>query len=81
MRADVTEAAERERMFAEVKRRFAVLDVLVACAGYSAPTPLGKTEVADFEKQVQLNFTSVFFTVQGALPLLSDGATSCWWVR
>ena len=75
VRADVTDAAERERMFAEVKRRFAVLDVLVACAGFSAPTPLGKTEVAEFEKQVQLNFTSVFFTVQGALPLLSDGAT------
>ena len=75
VRADVTEAAERERMFAEVKKRFAVLDVLVACAGFSAPTALGSTEVAAFEKQVQLNFISVFFTVQGALPLLSDGAT------
>jgi len=73
-RADVTVAAERERMFAEIKKRFAVLDVLVPCAGFSAPTPLGGTELEAFEKQVQLNFTSVFFTVQGALPLLSDGA-------
>jgi len=74
IRADITEAAERERMFSEVKRRCGALDVLFANAGLSASTPLGRTEVAAFEKQVQLNFISVFFTVQGALPLLRDGA-------
>jgi len=74
IRADVTDAADRERMFAEVKQCFGALDILFANAGYSAPTPLGTTELATFEKQVQLNFVSVFFTVQGALPLLRDGA-------
>lgn len=74
IRADVTDAADRERMFSEVKQRFGALDVLFANAGLSAATPLGHTEVAAFEKQVQLNFISVFFTVQGALPLLRDGA-------
>jgi NAD(P)-dependent dehydrogenase (short-subunit alcohol dehydrogenase family) len=74
IRSDVTDAGEREQMFAEVKRRFGALDVLFANAGLSASTPLGHTEVAAFEKQIQLNFTSVFFTVQGALPLLRDGA-------
>ena len=74
IRADVTDASDRERMFSEVKQRFGALDILFANAGLSAPTPLGSTEVAAFEKQVQLNFTSVFFTVQGALPLLRDGA-------
>ena len=48
--------------------------MVFANAGLSAPTPLGRTDVATFEKQVQLNFISVFFTVQGALPLLRDGA-------
>jgi NAD(P)-dependent dehydrogenase (short-subunit alcohol dehydrogenase family) len=74
IRADVTDAADRERMFSEVKRRLGALDILFANAGLSAATPLGRTEVAAFEKQVQLNFISVFFTVQGALPLLHDGA-------
>jgi NAD(P)-dependent dehydrogenase (short-subunit alcohol dehydrogenase family) len=74
IRADVTDAAERERMFSEVKERFGALDILFANAGLSASTPLGRTEVDAFEKQVQLNFISVFFTVQGALPLLRDGA-------
>jgi NAD(P)-dependent dehydrogenase (short-subunit alcohol dehydrogenase family) len=74
IRADITDVADRDRMFAEVKQRFGALDILFANAGLSAPTPLGRTEVAAFEKQVQLNFVSVFFTVQGALPLLRDGA-------
>jgi len=74
IRADVTDASDRERMFSEVKQRFGALDILFANAGLSAPTPLGRTDVATFEKQVQLNFISVFFTVQGALPLLRDGA-------
>jgi len=74
IRADVTDARDRERMFSEVKERFSALDILFANAGLSAPTPLGRTDVATFEKQVQLNFISVFFTVQGALPLLRDGA-------
>jgi NAD(P)-dependent dehydrogenase (short-subunit alcohol dehydrogenase family) len=74
IRADVTNAADRERMFSEVKQRFGALDILFANAGLSASTPLGRTEVTAFENQVQLNFISVFFTVQGALPLLRDGA-------
>jgi NAD(P)-dependent dehydrogenase (short-subunit alcohol dehydrogenase family) len=74
VRADITDRAERERLFGEVKKRFGVLDVLLANAGLSAATPLGNTEVAAFENQVQLNFVSVFFTVQLALPMLSDGA-------
>jgi NAD(P)-dependent dehydrogenase (short-subunit alcohol dehydrogenase family) len=74
IRADVTNSADRERMFSEVKQRFGALDILFANAGLSASTPLGRTEVTAFENQVQLNFISVFFTVQGALPLLRDGA-------
>jgi NAD(P)-dependent dehydrogenase (short-subunit alcohol dehydrogenase family) len=74
IRADVTDAGARERMFSEVKQRFGALDVLFANAGLSKATPLGHTDVATFEEQVQLNFISVFFTVQGALPLLRDGA-------
>src|SRR5437879_5762150 len=74
IRADVTDAGERERMFSEVKQRFGALDILFANAGLSAPTPLGGTEVAAFEKQVQLNFISVSFTVQGGLPALPHAA-------
>src|SRR5437879_2755674 len=35
IRADVTDAGERERMFSEVKQRFGALDILFANAGLS----------------------------------------------
>lgn len=75
VRGDITSAADRDALFSAVKDRFGALDILFANAGASAFTPLGSTEVAAFEKQVQLNFTSVFFTVQSALSLLREGAS------
>jgi NAD(P)-dependent dehydrogenase (short-subunit alcohol dehydrogenase family) len=72
---DITDARDRERLFAAIRERFGALDILFANAGMSGPTPLGSTSEETFEKLVQLNFTSVFFTVQGALPLLRDGAS------
>lgn len=75
VRADITDASDRERLFAAVREKFGALDVLFANAGLSGATPLGHTDLASFEKLVQINFTSVFFTVQGALPLLRDGAS------
>ncbi len=41
----------------------------------SGMTPLGSTTEEQFEDLVRINFTSVFFTVQGALPLLRNGAS------
>lgn len=75
VRGDITDAADRAHLFTAIKDRFGALDVLFANAGLSGFTPLGATEEANFDKIVQLNFNSVFYTVQGALPLLRDGAS------
>lgn len=75
VRADITDATDRDRLFSMVREKFGALDVLFANAGMSGSTPLGSTDLAVFEKLLQVNFTSVFFTVQAALPLLRDGAT------
>ncbi len=72
---DITDAQDRARLFATIKERFGALDILFANAGMSGPTPLGSTKEENFERLVKLNFTSVFFTVQDALPLLRDGAS------
>ena len=71
---DITAAPDRERLFDTIKERFGALDVVFANAGMSGMTPLGSTVEKQFEDLVRINFTSVFFTVQGALPLLRDGA-------
>jgi NAD(P)-dependent dehydrogenase (short-subunit alcohol dehydrogenase family) len=72
---DITVAPDRERLFDTIKERFGALDVVFANAGMSGMTPLGSTVEKQFEDLVRINFTSVFFTVQGALPLLRDGAS------
>ena len=74
IRGDITDAADRARLFATLQERFGALDVLFANAGLSGATPLGSADEVAFAHIVNLNFTSAFFTVQGALPLLRDGA-------
>jgi NAD(P)-dependent dehydrogenase (short-subunit alcohol dehydrogenase family) len=56
-----------------VRGAFGSLDVLFANAGISGPTPLGSTTLTMFEAILRTNLTSVFLTVQAALPLMSAG--------
>ncbi len=75
IRADIVDANDRDHLFAKLKDRFGRLDIVFANAGISGNTPLGATEVPAFEKIIQTNISGTFFTVQGALPLLRDGAS------
>jgi len=75
IQADLNVAADIETVVKVVGETFKTLDVVFANAGVSGPTPLGKTTLSAFETIVQTNLTSVFFTVQGVLPLLSEGGS------
>jgi NAD(P)-dependent dehydrogenase (short-subunit alcohol dehydrogenase family) len=75
IRADVTDLAEIERAVAEAANKLGKLDIVFANAGIGGATPLGQTKLSTFEKILQTNLTSVFFTVQAALPHLNDGAS------
>ena len=55
--------------------KFGKLDIVFANAGIGGMTPLGDTGLAGFEEVVRTNFTSVFFTIQAALPHLKKGAS------
>ena len=72
---DVTNGADLERLFDAIAERFGKVDVLVANAGAINFTPLGQTSEEDFDAASDLNFKAVFFTVQAALPHLTDGAS------
>ena len=74
-RADVTDAAAREHVFRALGDKFGGLDIVFANAGVPGQTLLGSTEQEAFESILRINVTSVFFTVQSALPLLRDGAS------
>ena len=72
---DVSKLADLDRLFATVKRRPGRLDVLFANAGFLALAPLGSISEDHFDKLFAINVKGLLFTVQKALPLLTDGAS------
>src|ERR1700728_1290667 len=74
-RADVTVAADRKRLFAELVKDFGKLDIVFANAGISGGTPTGTTDEAIFEKIIHTNLNGAFFTVNSATPLMNDNGS------
>jgi NAD(P)-dependent dehydrogenase (short-subunit alcohol dehydrogenase family) len=72
---DVTDTEAVKRAVAAAVERFGGLNVLFANAGIGAATPLGNTTPEVFEKVLRTNLTSVFFTIQAALPHLKQGSS------
>jgi NAD(P)-dependent dehydrogenase (short-subunit alcohol dehydrogenase family) len=73
--ADVTAAGALERAVQETVAKFGALNIVFANAGIGGASPLGKTSQEEFERILRTNLTSVFFTVQAALPHLAKGAS------
>jgi NAD(P)-dependent dehydrogenase (short-subunit alcohol dehydrogenase family) len=73
--ADVSDLAALDALYAEVGKRFGKIDVLFANAGVNNLAPFAAVTPEDFDNQFNANVRGLFFTVQKALPLLSDGAS------
>lgn len=77
--ADVTNNEDLSRVFKSFSEKFGALDVLVANAGGAIGAgSLGSIDSAteeDYDRMMNLNLKSVFFTVQKSLTYLNDGAT------
>lgn len=77
--ADVTNLADLERLFKETSKRFGKIDVVVANAGgavsgavFGSVADIGE---ATYDKTMDLNLKSVYFTVHKALPYMNDGGS------
>ncbi|MGG7581307.1 SDR family NAD(P)-dependent oxidoreductase [Rhizobium sp. Nf11,1] len=75
LRVDVTDAAATGKAFAEAAAKVGKFDIVFANAGIGGATPLGDTSPEQFNRIISTNLTAVFFTVQSALPHLSDGGS------
>ncbi|MBT1688650.1 glucose 1-dehydrogenase [Dawidia soli] len=79
LKGDVTDLQDLERIFTETFSTFGKIDVLVVNAGGIVDnSPMGPvTDVGEegYDKYMDLNLKSVYFTVQKALPYLNDGAS------
>lgn len=73
--ADVTNVSDLERAFKETAEKFGKIDVVVANAGGGANGTVSDTTEDDFDKSMDLNLKSVYFTVNKALPYMNDGGS------
>jgi NAD(P)-dependent dehydrogenase (short-subunit alcohol dehydrogenase family) len=75
VQGDVSHLTDLDRLFATVKQRHGRLDVLFANAGVVALAPLGEITEEHFDQVFHINVKGLLFTVQKALPLLTDGGS------
>ena len=75
VQGDVSNLADLDRLYAQVKQHFGHIDIIFANAGLGILAPVGHVTEADFDKQFGVNVKGLFFTIQKALPLLRDGAS------
>ncbi|AHZ71689.1 hypothetical protein OU5_4610 [Pseudomonas mandelii JR-1] len=73
--ADVSRPTDLALLFSHVEAIHGRIDVLVANAGMGEIAPLGTITEAGFDRVFETNVKGVTFTVQGALPLMSKGAS------
>ena len=75
VRADVSNLADLDTMFATIKREFGHLDGVFVNAGYSEFLSFEEVTEQSFDKVIAVNFKGAYFTIQKALPLLRQGSS------
>src|SRR5258708_39290965 len=75
VQGDVAKLADLDRLYAAVKAKKGRIDILFANAGGGELVPLGAITEEHFDKTFNSNVKGLLFTVQKALPLLSNGAS------
>jgi len=75
IRADASVLADLDNVYASIADKAGRLDILFANAGGGDMLPLGAITEEHFDRIFGTNVRGVLFTVQKALPLLSDGAS------
>ena len=75
VQGDVSNLADLDRLFGQIRREKGRLDIVFANAGIARYAPLGEISESLYEEIFDVNVKGLLFTVQKALPLLADGAS------
>ena len=75
IQAESSSSADLARLFDTIKQQAGRIDVLYVNAGGGSMAPLGAITAEHFDDAFDRNVKGLVFTVQGALPLLSQGAS------
>ena len=74
-RSDVGDLSQVDTLFAQLRESPGRIDILFVNAGVGAFLPIEAVTEADWDRIHDINLKGVFFTVQKALPLMSEGAS------
>jgi NAD(P)-dependent dehydrogenase (short-subunit alcohol dehydrogenase family) len=75
IQGDVSNLGDLDRLFAQIKREKGRLDIVFANAGVAKLAAFGTITEELYDWTFDINVKGLLFTVQKALPLLSDGAS------
>ena len=75
VRGDMANFADIDRLYDAVQQQHAQIDVVFANAGGGEFAPLGAITEAQFDQTFDTNVKGTIFTVQKALPLMSEGGS------
>jgi len=75
VQGDVSNLADLDRLFAQIKREKGRLDIVFANAGVAKFAALGEITEELYDWTFDINVKGVVFTVQKALPFLPEGAS------
>ncbi|TFW07763.1 SDR family oxidoreductase [Oxalobacteraceae bacterium OM1] len=75
IRSDISNLADLDRVYAQIKQQVGHLDILFANAGGGDMMPLAAVTEEHVDRILSSNVKGTLFTVQKALPLLKDGSS------
>jgi NAD(P)-dependent dehydrogenase (short-subunit alcohol dehydrogenase family) len=75
VRADVSNMADLDRLYDQIKQEKGRLDVVFANAGIGSFAPLGAISEEQYDQTFNINVKGLLFTVQKALPLIPEGGS------
>jgi NAD(P)-dependent dehydrogenase (short-subunit alcohol dehydrogenase family) len=75
VQGDVTNLADLDRLFAQIKQEKGKLDIVFANAGIAKYAPFGSITEELYDSIFNINVKGVLFTVQKALALMPDAAS------
>jgi NAD(P)-dependent dehydrogenase (short-subunit alcohol dehydrogenase family) len=75
VQGDVSNLADLDRLFVQIKRDKGKLDIVFANSGIAKYAPFGTITEERYDSIFDINVKGLLFTVQKTLPLLPDGAS------
>jgi NAD(P)-dependent dehydrogenase (short-subunit alcohol dehydrogenase family) len=75
VQADVAKLGDLDKLYEAVSKKLGKIDILFVNAGVAKFAPFSATTEALYDENFDINTKGAFFTIQKAIPFLSDGAS------